>query len=318
MNMVEISEIYWEETLVKGQPAKREYVRIDGRNYLITRGLSTIVSLDDEWYEDCDDPELVVRALKSNPKIGADLFTFWQRIPDVKPKFDFHHEFESLAVLPITTYDNWFSKQISSRLRGQMRKALKQGVVLHETSYDNDFVRGMTEVFNEMPVRQGRTFWHYGKDFETVKSQFSRFIHREKMIAAYSGEEMIGFMMLGLAGSHALTGQIIGKLKHRDKVTNNLLIAKAVETCERLNLSHLVYLYWGEDGLAEFKRRCGFIETKVPRYFVPVSLRGSVTLKLGLHRGLKNRVPASVKSTLKQIRSRWLRSQMRKREEPSA
>jgi len=30
----------------------------------------------------------------------------------------------------------------------------------------------MTAIFNESPTRQGRKFWHYGKDFATVKKQF--------------------------------------------------------------------------------------------------------------------------------------------------
>ena len=39
----------------------------------------------------------------------------------------------------------------------------------------------MTAIFNEAAIRQGRPFWHYGKDFETVKRQFSRYLAREHM-----------------------------------------------------------------------------------------------------------------------------------------
>ncbi len=85
----------------------------------------------------------------------------------------------------------------------------------------------MTDIFNETPVRQGRRYWHYGKDFETVKRQFSTYIHRETMIGAYYQGEMIGAMMLCNAGNYGITGQIISKVKHRDKVTNNVLIGKA-------------------------------------------------------------------------------------------
>ena len=78
------------------------------------------------------------------------------------------------------------------------------------------------------------------------------------MIGAYYGGEMIGFIMLGNADNYGITGQIISKLKYRDKVTNNALIGKAVEVCAKKNLAYLVYLYWTNDSLAEFKRRCGF------------------------------------------------------------
>ena len=71
------------------------------------------------------------------------------------------------------------------------------GVEVRECAYDDDFVRGMTSIFNETPIRQGRRFWHYGKDFETVKRQFSRNLFREDLIGAYYQGELIGFAMLG-------------------------------------------------------------------------------------------------------------------------
>ena len=163
-------------------------------------------------------------------------------------------------------------------------------------AYDDEFVRGMTAIFNESPVRQGRRFWHYGKDFETVKHQFSRFIFREYMVGAYFEGEMVGFMMLGNAGRFGLTGQIISSLKHRDKTPNNAMVAKAVEICAARGLPHLVYYYWTEDSLAEFKRRCGFEKTSVPRYYVPLTWRGELALRLGAHRGLRAMVPSNIKT----------------------
>jgi hypothetical protein len=116
---------------------------------------------------------------------------------------------------------------------------------------------------------------------------------------------MIGFIMLGNAGNYGITGQIISKLKYRDKVTNNALIGKAVEVCAKKNLAYLVYLYWTNDSLAEFKRRCGFQETKVPRYFVPLTRKGKLALKLGLHRGWRATLPDRIKTPLKKLRKSW-------------
>src|SRR5712691_10673192 len=164
----------------------------------------------------------------------------------------------------------------------------------------------MTEIFNETPVRQGRRFWHYGKDFDTVKRQFSRYLFRETLIAAYFRGEFIGFVMLGDAGRYGVTGQIISKIRHRDKATNNALIAKAVEVCERKKLAYLVYLYWGSGSLAEFKRRCGFVETRVPRYYVPLTQTGRLILRVGLHRGWKELLPPPLRERLKTLRRWWL------------
>ena len=177
---------------------------------------------------------------------------------------------------------------------------------MKEALYDDEFVRGMTAIFNEAPIRQGRRFWHYGKDFETVKRQFSRFVFRERMIGAYYQGEMIGFVMLGNAGRFGITGQIISSIKHRDKSPNNALIAKAVEVCASEGLAYLIYLFWSDDSLAEFKRRCGFDKIRVPRYYVPLSWKGELALKCGAHRGWKTRLPKVLTSLLKKMRGMWL------------
>jgi hypothetical protein len=299
------SETFLKDALVSGRPAKVECVELDGQTYSITRGPLTVVSLEDEWYDDVRDPAAVIEALRAHPKVNADLFTFWQRFPDTVPKYQFHQESEQIAVLPIQSLDHWFSHQIKSRVRTSVRKAEKEGLVVKETLYDDAFVKGMTAIFNEAPIRQGRPFWHYGKDFETIKQQFSRYLYREHMIGAYYQDEMIGFIMLGDAGRFGLTGQIISSIKHRDKATNIALIAAAVEACAKRNLEYLVYLFWSEDSLSEFKRRCGFEKTSVPRYYVPLTLKGTLGLKAGAHRGLAAMLPNRIKAPLKQLRRRW-------------
>ena len=93
-----------------------------------------------------------------------------------------------LAVLPISTYDYWSNQQVKGTTPNMIRKSQKAGVQVREATFDDGFVRGMVEIFNEAPIRQGRRFWHYGKDFETVKREFSRFLYREYLVGAYLGE----------------------------------------------------------------------------------------------------------------------------------
>ena len=298
------TELYVKETLVGKKSVNLDCAKINGQTYSITRGFVRVMSLEDEWYADVSDPGSVVKALASS-SLKPDIFTFWQRLPDVTPKYSYHIEWESIAAMPVTTYDHWFNKQISSRTRNLIRKGKQEGLDAFETQYDDAFVRGMTEIFNETPVRQGRHFWHYGKDFETIKKQFSRFLFREQLISAYYRDEMVGLIMLGNAGNYAITGQIISKISHRDKSTNNVLIAKAVEVCAREELPYLVYLFWTDDSLSEFKRRCGFKEIKVPRYFVPLTTKGRIALKLGFHRGWKQAIPKRLRKPLKMLRTYW-------------
>jgi hypothetical protein len=297
--------IFARGTLIKGVPAQIECVHVSGQTYSITRGPVTTVRLEDEWYEDQRDPFAAIEMFRSNSDVQPDIFTFWQRLPDVEPKYQFHQEWEHLAVLRVLTYEHWWNHQIKSRVRALIRKSEKEGIVVKETSYDDDFVRGMTGIFNESAIRQGRPFWHYGKAFDTVKEQFSRFVHREHMIAAYYRDEMIGLVMLGNAGRFGITGQIISSLKHRDKATNNALIAKAVEVCEKRQLPYLVYLFWSDDSLSEFKRRCGFEKTAMPRYYVPLTSKGRLALKCGVHRGWQALIPRSLRSSMKRLRTVW-------------
>jgi hypothetical protein len=189
-----------------------------------------------------------------------------------------------------------------------VRKSQKVGVEVREVTMDDGFVRGMVEIFNEAPVRQGFRFWHYGKDQETVKRQFSRFLHREDVIGAYYQGELIGFAMLGNAGKYGNVGMFLGKMKHRDKAVSNALMGKMVEVCERRRLPYLVYTTWRDTSLVSFKRHCGFEEMKIPRYFVPLTWKGKLALKLGFERychGLKDGLPLAIKKPLKKFRAHW-------------
>jgi hypothetical protein len=283
-----------------------KFVEIYGQMLALSRrGPISLVGLEDDWYEDLNDPDEVINALRSKPAFKPDILTFWQRLPEIEPKYSFYMERESIAALRIESYDYWLNKQIKGTTRNMIRKSQKAGVEVKEADFDDDFVRGMVKIFNETPTRQGRRFWHYGKDFETVKSQFSRFIFREDLIGAYYRNELIGFVMLGNAGRYGVIGQIISMVSHRDKATNNALIAKSVEICVRKKLPYLVYAFWANSSLADFKRHSGFEEVKLPRYFVPITQKGKFALRLGLHRGWKAAVPDQIKKPLKQIRQTW-------------
>ena len=293
-------------TVVDGVATSVKYVEINGQTFTLNRrGPVSLVGLEDDWYEDLPDPHVVISALRNNPGFRPDIFTFWQRLPETEPKYSFHMETESVAVLRIESYDHWFNKQINSKARSAIRKSQKVGVEVREADFDDEFVRGVVKIFNETPSRQGRRFWHYGKNFEAVKTQFSRFLFREDLVGAYYQNELIGFIMLGNAGRYGVLGQILSMVSHRDKATNNALMAKSVEICARKKLSYLIYAFWAESSLTDFKRHSGFEEVKLPRYFVPITQKGKLPLKFGLHRGWKAAVPDHIKNPLKQMRRNW-------------
>jgi hypothetical protein len=170
-------------------------------------------------------------------------------------------------------------------------------------------VEGIRRIYNESPVRQGTAFWHYQKDFETVKRENSTYLSRSAFIGAYFGDELIGFIRMVYRGKVALTLQVISQKSHFDKKPMSALIGKAIEVCEAKGITHLVYgnyIYGsGANSLTEFKRRNGFEEVLVPRYYVPLTIKGRVALALNLHHGVANRVPRPVRDRLRAIRASW-------------
>jgi hypothetical protein len=281
-------------------------MEINGQRIIIEGKIPRIARPEEEWYEDVENPDMLIDALQKTKRI-PDILTFWQRLPDIEPKYSYNMEPDPIAALPIKSYSFWWEQQIDGAARNKVRKAQKRGVVVRLTSFDDRLVQGMTSIFNETPIRQGRRFLHYGKDFETIKCQFSRFLFREEILGAYVGEELVGFIMLANAGKYAVLGQIISKIARRDLAPTNALLAKAVERCADKGIPYLAYAYWLEDGLGDFKRSNGFQKFDLPRYFVPLTQKGTLALSLGLHRGWKEAIPKQIRNPLKRLRTYWYR-----------
>jgi Acetyltransferase (GNAT) domain len=283
-------------------------MEINGKRIIIEGKVLRIARLDawfqQEWFEDVENPEMLIDALQRT-KGCPDILTFWQRLPDTEPKYSYTMEPDSIAALPIKSYSFWWENQIDRAARNKVRKAEKKGIIVKPARFDDRFVQGMTSIFNETPIRQGRRYLHYGKDFERVKREFSRFLFREEIFGAYLGEELVGFIMLANAGKYAFLGQIISKIAHRDLAPNNALLAKAVERCAEKGIPYLVYALWLDDSLGDFKRSNGFQKFDLPRYFVPLTRKGKLALSLGLHRGWKEAIPKRIRKTLKELRSFW-------------
>jgi hypothetical protein len=299
------------EIKIKGKAIRVPSAQIQGRTVLADEKWIGVATVQDEELivgETTSDPESFVAELKESG-LNVDIFTFAQRIPNTSPQHRYHFEWENLAIIPITTYSDWWENRVESSVRRAVKKAGKQGIVVKVTEFDNEFVRGIVGINNETPIRQGRTFWHYRKSFEVVKDENSTYPGRNTFLGAYYQGELIGFMRLIHAGKLASIVQLLSMIKHYDKRPTNALIAKAVEVCEQQKISYLMYCNYiyhdPSSSLTEFKRRNGFERVLLPRYYVPLTLKGKVALGLGLHRRLVERIPTPVVSRLLKIRSYW-------------
>ena len=294
----------YEELMIDGRATRVTRTTIGTQKIVFAGNLVKLARIEEEEYEDVEDPEPIIETLRRTAR-KPDIFTFVQRLPETKPKYSYYRESESIAAISIKTYDHWWNNQVNSKTRNLVRKAEKTGVTVRQVEFSDDFIHGMMDIFNETPVRQGRQFWHYGKDFETIKKQFSRNLFREDLFGAYYNGTLIGFIFLAYAGKYATLGQIVSKIEHRDKAPNNALIAKAVKVCETKNIPYLVYAMWTEGSLGDFKRHNGFEKIELPRYYCPLTVKGKIVLKLNLHHGLRGILPEKLKAGLKLVRKRW-------------
>jgi hypothetical protein len=263
--------------------------------------------------ESVDDPERFLRELRGSG-LAADILTFAQRVPDVQPRYQYRLEWDNFAAIPISSYANW-EKRVEPDVRKAVKRAKREGIVVRLAEYDDAFVHGICRIYNEAPVRQGRAFTHYQKDFEVVKKENSTYFDRTTYLGAYWKDELIGFIRWVRVGNVAATLQVISLREHFDKKPTNALIAKAVEICEERGVSHFVYgRYVYNDpssSLTEFKRRNGFEKMLVPRYYVPLTAKGRMALGLSVHHGLTDRIPAGTMQTLRKLRHRWHKYSLR-------
>ena len=279
-------------------------VKVQGRAIRIARPYG-------DRYRFLDDPEAVLDGLR---KSGAriDLFTFVQRLPETSPKFAYPMEWDNFAVLPVSTFDHWWTKQIDNKTRNMVRRAEKKGVILREVPFNGALVRGIWEVYNESPVRQGNRNSHYGKDIETVYREEATHLDFSVFIGAFLGESLIGFVKLVHDETRTQAGlmNIVSMIRHRDKAPTNALIAQAVRSCVERGISYLVYSSFAygrkqRDSLRDFKENNGFRRIDVPRYYVPLTSIGRVTLRLGLHHRFADHIPESVAAKLRKLRAAW-------------
>jgi hypothetical protein len=258
----------------------------------------------DEPFHCLTEPQEFIQRLKEQD-IQADIFTFMQELADTTPRHPYHMERDNQAVIPLTTYDHWWKKQINDKSRNMIRKAAKNGVELRLVEFDDALVHGIMHIYDETPIRQGKRFWHYGKDFPTIKREHETFLNRSEFIGAFLGTELIGFAKLVYGRNVASLMQIISMIGHRDKAPTNALIAKAVERCAETGTGYLHYGVWSKGGLGMFKTSHAFIRQEVPRYFVPLTLRGRLLLKANLHRPWSEILPERWITKLAPVRERW-------------
>jgi hypothetical protein len=290
---------------------KGAFVEVLGRLVRVEGRLIRIARLDAEKYHFLDDPAPFVAALRgSAPRI--DLFTFLQRPPERSPKFTYAMEWDNLAILPLSSFDQWWNSQIDNKTRNMIRKAERKGIVVREVAFDESLVRGIWEVYNESPIRQGKPSTHFGKTLRQVHAEEATYLEDSVFLGAFYENQIVGFIKMVLDETRMQAGlmNIVSMVSHRDKAPTNALVAQAVRSCVDRKIRFLVYSNFSygkkqRDSLADFKQNNGFQRFDLPRYYVPLTPLGAGALELGLHRRLVEMIPEPLAEKLRGLKKKW-------------
>ena len=277
---------------------------ICGRTVVVTgKWIRTAQIKDEEVVEGVpvEDPESFITKLKES-ELQADIFTFAQRPPEITLKYDYRFKWVNWAAVPTTCFKDWWENRLPQESRKNVRRAAKRGVVVRVVPFNDDLVKGIHRIYNETPIQQGKRFWHFGKDLDTLRGELATYLDRSEFIGAYWNEELIGFLKMVYVNRVATLFHIISMNEHYDKRPMNALIAKAVDFCEQKGISHFIYgqFVYGnkhQSSLLEFKRRNGFEQINFPRYYVPLTVKGRLFVRLKLYKGVGGLVPEPILQT---------------------
>lgn len=225
---------------------------------------------------------------------NVDVYTFLDRTwccPITNPQSSWIKTDDNIGLLEIKSYDAWW-QVIGKKTRNMVRRAEKSGIKVTVVEPSDKLAEGIWKIYNETSIRQARAFTHYGESIQTVTGH----MYDDKnntFIGAYLGEELVGFIQILYGDNIAIISNILSLQAHWDKAVNNALLAKAVEVCASKGQRWLMYGRIGNNpSLDKFKENNGFVRVQIARYYIPLSSKGRLAVRLGLHRELKDSLPS--------------------------
>jgi hypothetical protein len=231
---------------------------------------------------------------------NLDIYTFLDRkwcCPIPNPPTIWIREDDNVGLLEIKAYDSWW-QLVGKKTRNMVRKAEKSGVKVEVVEPSDKLAEGIWKIYNETPIRQERAFTHYGESLESVKVNMYA-AKNNTFIGAYLDGELVGFIQILYGDNIAIISNILSLQHHWDKSLNNALLAKAVEICASQGQKWLMYGRIGNHPtLDRFKDNNGFVKYPISRYYVPLTIKGRIAIRLGLHQELKDSLPNFLKNPL--------------------
>ena len=123
-------------------------LKFENRALIIRGRICRVARMDADDYKFLPDPESVISALRAS-NVKADVFTFLPKLPETEVKYPYPYEMDNMAVLPITTFDNWWTKQIGFKARNKAKQAEKKGPTIREVPFDENLSKGIWEIYTK-------------------------------------------------------------------------------------------------------------------------------------------------------------------------
>lgn len=219
---------------------------------------------------------------------------------------------DNIALLHLRSYDEWW-KSIGKKTRNMIRKAEKEMIRTDLAEPNEKLAEGIWKIYNETPIRQERGFPLFGSTLNQVKTTLQSAQHCT-YIGAYFQDELAGFTRLVHGDNITIISQMLSLKKHWNKAVNNALITKAIEVCASNDVKWIMYGRMGDfshPSLDNFKQSNGFSRFRLTRYYIPITRKGKLAIILGLHKEMKETLPASLKYFSIPIYNWLSRSKMR-------
>ena len=234
----------------------------------------------DEHTRDIYPDKALLDALRAK---RVDLFSFIERSflnRSTHLELGFYGCTETIGLLRIQGFEAWL-KSLPGRERTAIRKA-ERTLKTRLVNVDEEFIQSAFRIYNETPIRQCRRYTGFGMTLQDIRLKFSN-LQTSKIIGTYFDNKLIGLMWVELGDQVAAMMSFISLISQRNKNPNNALIAGVVKLCSEKGYHYLTYGNMGYNpGLDFFKKNNGFRRVAVSRYFVPLSSKGQLAIKLKL------------------------------------
>jgi hypothetical protein len=210
-------------------------------------------------------------------------------------------EMETIGLLRTSPHESWF-RSLGKTTRGDIRRSERRGILVKDVQVDDRFLRDAQLIYNETPVRQGRRYTRYGVSIEDLRKDFLDFESQE-FLGAYDDTQLIGLFWMMPGDRVAQIRALIHLISKRNKLPTSALIDAAVRKCSERGIQFLVYptTYGLQPGLDSFRLRMKFFPFAVPRHYVPLTRRGSIAIRLHVHKPIQYVIPRNIAGAISPI-----------------